>query len=170
VLAVAKTHPQPDVRGEAIETLGESWPSDETVDQLIQLARGDDDPDVQREAVETLGEIDGGIGLGAVVEIAMTHRHPDVRREAVETVGEHAAPAEAVKVLHDVIANDPSSDVQEEALETLLELPDGVGIPAVIEVARSHKNPEIRREALKKLAESDDPRARAIFERALGNP
>jgi HEAT repeat protein/beta-lactamase regulating signal transducer with metallopeptidase domain len=269
VLAIAKSHPEPDVRREAVETLGQAWPSDDIVEELIRLAKNDRNPDVQREAVETLGEIDGSLGLGAVVELAMTHPHPDVRREAIETVGEHAAPAEALRILRDVIRNDQSSDVQreavetlaevepgpatielldsiarsarnqdvrveaietlgemqdsralervariarthadpetrreavetlgeqssdtraavtiisgilnedasmdvqEEALETLLELPGGVGIPAVIQAARSHRSPDMRRSALRRLAESDDPRARAIFERALGNP
>jgi HEAT repeat protein len=69
-----------------------------------------------------------------------------------------------------VLRNDASLDVQFEAIETLLELPDGAGIPAVIAAAREHKNPEIRREALKELAESDDPRVRALFDRVLRSP
>jgi beta-lactamase regulating signal transducer with metallopeptidase domain/HEAT repeat protein len=235
VVALAGTHPHPDVRREAIETLGEGWPGDETVEQLTRLAREDGNPDVQREAVETLGEVGEGLGLAMVIDLAMTHRHPDVRREAIETVGEHAPPREALRVLRDVIRDDPHGDVrreavetlgalhdaaatavlrdvarshadpevrreavetigetvapteaiailtailnddaspevQHEALETLLELHHDGGIAAVIAAARGHKSREVRQAALRMLAESDDPRARAIFERALGTP
>lgn len=235
VLAIARTHPHPDVRREAVETLGEAWPTDETVETLVKIARDDADVDVQREAVEMLGQVGSGMGIGAVVELAVTHPHPDVRREAIETVAENLTPDEALRVLRDVIRNDQnedvrreavetlgelhsaaaitllkevarstddpevrreavetigeavegpqaatflaailnddrSPDVQQEALETLMELPGGAGIPTVIGAARSHKSRDIRVEALKKLAESDDPRARAVFERALGTP
>lgn len=235
VIAIARTHPHPDVRREATETLGEAWPTDETVDVLAKIAREDDNPDVQREAVETLGEVGNGMGIGVVVELAVTHPHPDVRREAIETVAETLTPDEALRVLRDVIRNDASedvrreavetlgelhsaaavtflkevarthpdpevrreavetigeavpapeaatllgtilnedrsTDVQHEALETLTELPGGAGIPVLIVAARGHKSREIRIEALKQLAESEDPRARAVFERALGTP
>lgn len=170
VLAIARTHPHTDVRREAIETLGHAWATDETVEALSRLARSEADTDVQREAVETLGEIGGGIGLGAVAELATTHPHPDVRREAVETMGEHAPAAEALKVLNDALRNDGHVDVQREAIETLMELPDGAGVQSVIAAAREHRNPDIRRVALKTLAESEDPRVRALFDRVLGNP
>jgi hypothetical protein len=51
-----------------------------------------------------------------------------------------------------------------------MELPGGAGIPAVIAAARGHQSRELRIEALKALAESDDARARSMFERALGTP
>jgi hypothetical protein len=44
------------------------------------------------------------------------------------------------------------------------------GIPALIDAARSHPNREVRPDALRRLAESDDPRAQRIFEQTLRRP
>ena len=62
---------------------------------------------------------------------------------------------------------DPSDEVRREVLDMLAELPDGAGVPDLIRIARSHPDAEIRREALRLLVESSDPRAQALFDRAL---
>jgi len=56
------------------------------------------------------------------------------------------------------------SEIYSEVLETLEELDGGVGIPTLIDVARSHPNREIRANALRRLAESDDLRAQKVFD------
>ena len=55
-------------------------------------------------------------------------------------------------------------DIYNEVIETLEELDGGVGIPTLIDVARAHPNREIRAAALRRLAESDDPRAQKVFD------
>jgi HEAT repeat protein len=47
---------------------------------------------------------------------------------------------------------------------------DGAGIPALIDAARAHPNREVRADALRRLAESDDPRAQRLFEQTLRRP
>lgn len=163
---IARSHPSTDVRRKAIETLGQTSP-DSARALLERIAGENDDPDVQREAVETLGELDDPAALAAVARVARTHPDDDVRRKAIETFTEHASPAAALALLKDLLASDASEDVLSQALESLVDLPDGMGIAAAVEVARAHPNPEIRKDALRRLAESDDPRARAVFERAL---
>ena len=74
---------------------------------------------------------------------------------------------EVVEVLVSAASNDASSDVQEEAVEGLAELPDGAGVSALIRIAREHPNREIRKKALEALSESDDPRAKAAIDRML---
>jgi HEAT repeat protein len=54
---------------------------------------------------------------------------------------------------------DPDSEVRKQALFALSELPNGTGIPHLIEVARSHRDRELRRTAFFWLGESEDPRA-----------
>jgi HEAT repeat protein/beta-lactamase regulating signal transducer with metallopeptidase domain len=167
---LARTHPALEVRREAVETLGEAPPSKAIVDTLARIATDDRSPDVQREAVETLGEVGDGLGLPEVARLATAHPSIDIRREAIETLAEHAPPATALEVLKRIIDSDPSEDARREAIESLTELHDGAGIPALIDVARSHPNREVRAEALKRLVEIDDPRVRAVFERALAKP
>lgn len=167
----ARTHPVSDVRREAIETLGESGSrTDSVIDILDGVARSVGDPDVAREAVETLGELQDARALERVARIARTHPDVDVRREAIETYGESATTAATLALLKEILAGDAPEDVYSEVLETLGDLEGGAGVPALIEAARSHTNREVRVEAMRRLAESDDPRAQAVFERTLRRP
>jgi HEAT repeat protein len=91
-----------------------------------------------------------------------------VRAEAVETLGETPAAATSVTLLKRIALDDLSTNVQHEAIETLSELPDGAGIGALVELAREHPAESIRKQALEVLLESDHPKARKLFDRALG--
>jgi len=166
---IATHDPSSDVRRQAVETLGERAPTAETVRFLSTLAGNDRDEDVARQAVETLGEI-GDLGLPAVIEIARTHPVSDVRRQAIETYGESAPSDSALALLKSILASDAPEDVYSAVLEALEEMEDGAGIPALIDAARSHPNREVRADALRRLAESDDPRAQRLFEQTLRRP
>ncbi len=170
LIEIARTHPKAEVRRESIETIRAVMPADDAAAFLAKVAGEDGNADVQREAVETLGELEGGRGIGEVAKIALTHPVVDVRREAIETLAEHAPHATAVDVLSRIVSGDGDEDVRRQALEGLAELSEGAGIPALLDVARSHPNRDLRAEALKHLVESEDPRARAVFERALAKP
>jgi HEAT repeat protein/beta-lactamase regulating signal transducer with metallopeptidase domain len=166
----ARTHPSSDVRREAIETLGESGRTDSVIDVLDDVARGSDDSDAAREAVETLGELHDGRALARVARIARGSGNVDVRREAIETYAEAALPDSAARLFKDLLASNTSQDIYDEVLESLEELEGGVGIPVLIDAARSHPNREVRAEALRRLVDSDDPRAQELFERTLRRP
>ena len=108
--------------------------------------------------------------LALVARIARGNGNVDVRREAIETYGESANSDSTVALLKSILASDAPEDVYSEVLETLEGLDGGAGIPALIEAARSHPNREVRVDALRRLAESDDPRAQQVFDRTLRRP
>ena len=166
----ARTHPNSDVRREAIETLGESGRTDSVMVILDDVARRSGDEDVAREAVETLGELHDARALALVARIARTHPNVDVRRKAIETYGESAPSDSSVALLKSILASDAPEDVYSAVLEALEEMDGGAGIPALIDAARSHPNREVRADALRRLAESDDPRAQKIFDQTLRRP
>ena len=166
----ARTHPDGEVRREAIETLGESGQIDSVIRILDELTRDGDDPDAAREAVETLGELGDARSLERVAAIARRHAHPDVQREAIETYAENAPTNAAVKLLTEILGGDATEDVYDELLQSLEELPRGAGIPALIEAARSHPDRQVRIRALRRLGESDDPRAQELLEQMLRRP
>lgn len=167
---LARTHPHPEIRREAVETIGEAAPPAQALELLGEIARRDRDPDVQREAVQTLGELHDARAYTLLVEFARTHPVSDVRREAIETYAENAPSDLAVKLLNEILGSAASEDIYSEVLQSLEELEGGAGIPALIEAARSHPNRDVRAQALRRLAESDDPRAQELFERALRGP
>ena len=99
--------------------------------------------------------------------MARSHKDVDVRTEAVESLADALPALETAKVLTDIVRQDVEERVQKAVVEALADLADGQGIAALIEIARSHAEAEIRREALESLLESDQPEARKLFERAL---
>ena len=138
------------------------------MDLLSSLATTDRAIDVQVEATEALGEIGGAAANSALRELARTHPDEQVRSEAIESLGESDGPAgETADFLKRLVLTDKSSDVQSEAIEALAGLRDGAGVAALIELAREHPLPEVRKDALQQLLDSDHPEARALFDRAL---
>jgi HEAT repeat protein/beta-lactamase regulating signal transducer with metallopeptidase domain len=167
----ARTHPVSDVRQEAIETLGETGRTDSVMVILDAIARGADDPDLAREAIETLAELEDPRALARVARIARQGSGDvDVRRAAIEKYGEYAPADSSVALLKGILASEAPEDVYSAVLETLEELESGAGIPVLIDAARSHPNREVRADALRRLAESDDPRAQKVFDQTLRRP
>ena len=64
---------------------------------------------------------------------------------------------------------DEDREVRESAVFALSQLGDDEGVPALIRIARSNKDPKIRRTALFWLGQSEDPRALDLFEELLAN-
>jgi beta-lactamase regulating signal transducer with metallopeptidase domain/HEAT repeat protein len=170
VREMARRHPDPEVRREAVEELGHLLSTAEAVDELRRVAEEDPNVDVQREAVETLGERLEPRARELVVRLAREHPRTDVRREAVETMGRMLPAAAAARALARIAAEERDPDVVREAMETLAELADGAGVPVLVEIARTHADAEVRRQALRTLVDSDDPRARSFLDRALREP
>ncbi len=172
---LARSHANTDVRREAVEALAERATAHadarergEIFELLSTIATNDSEITVRVEAVETLGEIDDPKAVERLGELARTHPDERVRAEAVETLGETAAAAASVSLLKRVALDDRSTNVQHEAIEALGELPDGAGIGALIELAREHPAESLRKQALEILLESNHPKARELFDRALG--
>ena len=93
-----------------------------------------------------------------------------MRRAAVETYGESASSDSSLALLKSILASDAPEDVYSAVLEALEEMDGGAGIPALIDAARSHPNRDVRADALRRLAESDDPRAQKVFDQTLRRP
>lgn len=91
----------------------------------------------------------------------------ETRKSAVFWLGQAAGDA----VTRDLteLAEDERGDqeVRESAVFALSQLRDEQGIPALIRIARTNRDPEIRKKAMFWLGQSDDPRALELFEELL---
>jgi len=67
----------------------------------------------------------------------------------------------------DAIANDPETEVKKRAVFALSQLPKDEGVPLLIQIARTNRNPEVRKQAMFWLGQSKDQRAIAFFEEIL---
>ena len=66
-----------------------------------------------------------------------------------------------------MIESDPDNQVKRRAVSALNQLPDGEGIPLLIQVVKTTPNAEVRKQAMSTLGQSRDPRAVAFFEEVL---
>jgi hypothetical protein len=94
-------------------------------------------------------------------------RSRDVRKQAVFWLGHAAGEAAAAGLDSLVYANDVDREVREQAVFALSQRPRDEGVPLLIRVVKTNKDPAIRKKALFWLGQSNDPRALALFEEIL---
>ena len=91
----------------------------------------------------------------------------DARKSAVFWVGQEAAEA-ATKDLKALVGDEAlESEVRESAVFALSQRPKDQAVPALMEVARTNRDPRLRKSAIFWLGQTDDPRALAYFEEVL---
>ncbi len=103
-----------------------------------------------------------------LLRVARNPRAPEkARSQAVFWLGQ-AAGDEVTRSLGQLV-NDDGIDrsVQKQAVFALSQRPQAEGVPALIQVARTHRDAQIRKQALFWLGQSKDPRALALFEEIL---
>jgi HEAT repeat protein len=93
------------------------------------------------------------------------HADRETRSQSVFWLGQAAGDA-ATKGLTE-LADDPESEIRDQAVFALSRRPADEGIPALIRIARTHRDPKTRRTAMFWLGHSKDPRALALFEEIL---
>jgi HEAT repeat protein len=89
-----------------------------------------------------------------------------VRGQALFWLAQKAG-AKAAAAITDAIDNDPETEVKKRAVFALSQLPGDEGVPRLIEVARTNRNPAVRKQAMFWLGQSRDARALAFFEEVL---
>ncbi|MFL5508481.1 MAG: HEAT repeat domain-containing protein [Gemmatimonadaceae bacterium] len=104
-------------------------------------------------------------------ELIRIARNSDIprstRTSAVFWLGQAAGDA-ATRGLNDIVVdNGVDREVREQAVFALSQRPREQAVPALIAVARTNKDPEIRKKALFWLGQSNDPRALDLFEELL---
>lgn len=89
------------------------------------------------------------------------------RKNAVFWLSQIAGDA-ATKGLTEIAENeDGDREVRDQAVFALSQLPADQGVPVLIRLARTNRDPKVRRKALFWLGQSDDPRALQLIEEIL---
>jgi hypothetical protein len=89
----------------------------------------------------------------------------DLRLRAVSAM--HTRGPHGIEILKNLIANDPDQRIRERAVSTLSSLPDGQGVPLLIDLVKTAPTPNLRKQAMRSLENTRDPRALAFFEQVL---
>jgi HEAT repeats len=103
-----------------------------------------------------------------LIKIARNSNLPrPVRTQSVFWLGQAAGDAATANLSSIVGDNSVDREVREQAVFALSQRPRDEGVPALIAVAKTNKDADIRKKALFWLGQSEDPRAIDLFEQLL---
>jgi hypothetical protein len=126
------------------------------------------DAEVAKDAIFPASIAQGVTLWPRLLTVAKDTRRPrEVRSSAIFWVSQAAGEA-ATKGLVEIV-DDPAGDreVRKSAVFSLSQRPKDESVPALIRIARTHRDPELRRSAIFWLGQSRDPRAISYFEEIL---
>jgi len=120
-------------------------------------------------ALNALALQSGEAAVRSLIALARDDVRPDVRGRALISLGQRAG-QQAAATITNAIERDPEAEVKKTAVAALARLPKDEGVPLLIQVARTNRTPDVRREAMLRLGQSNDPRAVRFFEEILTRP
>jgi hypothetical protein len=151
-------------RGDATRDLGEV-PATEASAYLIRIAAAGEER-AAKDAIFPALMADAPSPDRELLAIAKDDERPrEVRTSATFWIAQSAG-ERVSEGLHE-LTNDPDKQVRESAVFSLSQRPNDESVPALIRLARTHRDPGIRRNAVFWLGQKRDPRALAYFEEVL---
>jgi hypothetical protein len=142
-------------------------PAREAADYLVSLAQTEKGS-MGEKAILPATIADSADIWPALLRIARNSNVPrGTRNQSVFWLGQAAGDAATANLKDIVLDNSVDREVRETAVFALSQRPREEGVPALIAVARTNKDPEIRKKALFWLGQSHDPRALDLFEEIL---
>ncbi len=133
---------------------------------LGRVLRDDPSHEVRKSAVFGVSQSREPGAVDLLSTLARTDRDPRIRSEALFWMAQQAG-AKAAAAITDRIDNDPDTGAKKRAVFALSQLPKDEGVPLLVKVARTHRNPDVRKQAIFWLGQSNDPRALSFFEELL---
>jgi len=165
LLEIAKTEINPDLRKQAIRVLSER--GEAAVDDLLKLFDSEQSADVRRSALQALSEIKSPRVEDKLFAVASSNDNADVRKQAIRLLGERAGKKSFEFLSATAQSSDGNTEVQVQAVRAISERHSEESVPILIKIARSHPNQLVRKQAIRSLGESGDPRAVEFFREVL---
>jgi hypothetical protein len=158
---------QPEsLRMRAVSSLGASR-GRHGFEVLKRLVGNDPDERIRERAIQSLGNSREADAQDFLISIAKSDANSRLRSQAISSLNRRAGGQKVIDTLTGIAENDADNGVRQRAVSTLQSMPDGAGIPALIQIARNSKNPEVRKKAMQSISGSRDPRALAYLEDVL---
>jgi len=158
---------QPDqVRRQAIFWLGNAR-GKRGYELVSKIVREDPNAKIREHAIFALTQSKEPGAIDVIVSVAHSDTNPSVRGQALFWLAQRASKKIAESAINDAIANDPETDVKKKAVFALTQMPSSEGVPLLIQVVRTNKNAEVRKQAMFWLGQSKDDRALKFIEDVL---
>jgi HEAT repeat protein len=165
LMELARTEPIADLRRSAIRLLGER--GEAAVDDLLKLFDTETNTDVRRAILQSLAEIKSPRAEDKLYEVARGNDSTDVRRQAIRLLGELAGKRSFEFLSATAQSTDGNAEVQVQAVRSIAERKSEETVPLLIKIAKTHPNLMVRKQAIRSLSESGDPRAVDYFREVL---
>jgi len=138
---------------------------DASVAWLSSLVKQDDaSRRISENALSAIAQHTGTAASQALVQFAQSGTI-QMRGRALSWLAQRAS-SEALPAI-DAALKDPELEVKKQAVNAISRFPNQEGVPKLIEVARSHPNTEVRRQAMLRLGDTKDQRAVDFFAQIL---
>jgi HEAT repeat protein len=167
LLEVARTDPNAELRKQAVRVLSER--GEAAVDDLLRLFDSAQVLDVRRAALQSLAEIKSPRIEDKLFEVARGNETVDLRRQAIRLLGERVSKRSFDFLSATAQSPDANAEVQVQAVRAISERRSEESVPLLIKIARTHPNPSVRKQAIRSLGETGDPRAVEFFREVLTN-
>ncbi|HEY2961556.1 MAG TPA: HEAT repeat domain-containing protein [Pyrinomonadaceae bacterium] len=165
VLEVARTETNPELRKQAIRVLAER--GEAAVDDLLRLFDSEQALDVRRAMLQSLSEIKSTRVEDKLFELARADESVEIRRQAVRALGERASKRSFDFLSATAQSTDANAEVQLQAVRAIGARRSDESVPLLIKIARTHPNQQVRKQAIRSLGETGDPRAVEFFRELL---
>ena len=167
LMKFARTDTNLELRKTAIRALAER--GEAAVDDLLKLYDAETVPDVKRSTLQSLSEIKSTRVEDKLFEVARSNDNVDLRRQAIRLLGERAGKRSLDFLSQTAQSNDGNAEVQVQAVRAIGERKAEESVPLLIKIAKTHPNQLVRKQAIRSLGESGDPRAVEYFREVLKN-
>ena len=134
---------------------------------LVRVLRQDPSDNVREHAIFALTQSKEPDAIKTIIAAAHDDRSARVRGQALFWLAQKAGKQIAATEIAASIERDPETEVKKRAVFALTQIPNGDGVPQLIQVARTNRNAEVRKRAMFWLGQSKDPRALKFFEEVL---
>jgi HEAT repeat protein len=162
---IARTETNSDLRRTAIRVLAEH--GEAAVDELLKLYDSEQLPEIKRTVLQALSETKSPRVEDKLFEVAKSNETMDVRRQAIRLLGERVSKRSFEFLSQTAQSADIHAEVQVQAVKSIAERRGEETVPILIKIARTHPNYLVRKQAIRSLGESGDPRAVDYFKEVL---
>ena len=139
----------------------------EVASYLISLAQTAN-ADLSGKAIFPATVVDSANVWPAFIRIARDETRPrHARDQAVFWLGQAAGDSATAHLSSLALDNSLDREIRKQAVFALSQRPREEGVPALISIARTNRDPELRKNALFWLGQSHDPRAINLFEELI---
>ena len=166
LLGVAKNDADWESRRTAVRQLGH-FQRDDAAEELIKIYGSDSNVEIKKTALRALSENKSTRAEDKLFEIARGNEPLDVRRQAIRLLGERVSQRSFDFLSTTAQSTDANAEVQVQAVRAIGERRAEESVPLLIKIARTHPNQLVRKQAIRSLGETGDPRAIDFFREVL---